>query len=73
MFRIFLSTEFAYFVAGEIIQVIEAMPGSVVPLAMFLLCHLFVLATHVLRFNQTVTAVFGWFRPEVAVVGDRSS
>ena len=32
---IFLSTEFAYFVAGEINQVIEAMPGSVVPLAMF--------------------------------------
>ena len=33
---IFLSTEFVCFVAGEIIQVIEAMPGSVVPLAMFL-------------------------------------
>ena len=33
---IFLSTEFACFVAGEIIQVIEAIPGSVVPLAMFL-------------------------------------
>ena len=33
---IFLPTEFACFVAGEIIQVIEAMPGSVVPLAMFL-------------------------------------
>ena len=32
---IFLSTEFACFVAGEINQVIEAMPGSVVPLAMF--------------------------------------
>ena len=32
---IFLSSEFASFVAGEIIQVIEAMPGSVVPLAMF--------------------------------------
>ena len=32
---IFLSSEFACFVAGEIIQVIEAMPGSVVPLAMF--------------------------------------
>ena len=31
----FLPIEFAYFVAGEIIQVIEAMPGSVVPLAMF--------------------------------------
>ena len=28
-------TEFACFVAGEINQVIEAMPGSVVPLAMF--------------------------------------
>ena len=34
---IFLSSEFACFVAGEIIQVIEAMPGSVVPLAMFFL------------------------------------
>ena len=34
-FFIFLSSEFACFVAGEIIQVIEAMPGSVVPLAMF--------------------------------------
>ena len=32
---IFLATEFASFVAGKIIQVIEAMPGSVVPLAMF--------------------------------------
>ena len=32
---IFLSSEFACFVAGEMIQVIEAMPGSVVPLAMF--------------------------------------
>ena len=32
---IFLFTEFACFAAGEIIQVIEAMPGSVVPLAMF--------------------------------------
>ena len=32
---IFLPSEFACFVAGEIIQVIEAMPGSVVPLAMF--------------------------------------
>ena len=31
----FLSSEFACFVAEEIIQVIEAMPGSVVPLAMF--------------------------------------
>ena len=28
-------TEFASFVAGKIIEVIEAMPGSVVPLAMF--------------------------------------
>ena len=28
--------QFACFVAGEIIQVIEAMPGSVVPLAMFI-------------------------------------
>ena len=35
---IFLSIEFACFVAEEIIQVIEAMPGSVVPLAMFFLC-----------------------------------
>ena len=34
--RIFLSTEFACFVTGEINQVIEAIPGSVVPLAMFL-------------------------------------
>ena len=33
---IFLATEFASFVAGKIIQVIEAMPGFVVPLAMFL-------------------------------------
>ena len=33
----FLSTEFPCFVAGEIIKVIEAMPGSVVPLAMFAL------------------------------------
>ena len=32
---IFLATEFASFVAGKIIQVIEAMPGSVVPLAVF--------------------------------------
>ena len=32
---IFLATEFASFVAGEIIQVKEAMPGSVVPLVMF--------------------------------------
>ena len=32
---IFLATEFASFVAEEIIQVIEAMPRSVVPLAMF--------------------------------------
>ena len=32
---IFLATEFASFVAGKIIQVIEAMPGPVVPLAMF--------------------------------------
>ena len=32
---IFLATEFSSFVAGKIIQVIEAMPGSVVPLAMF--------------------------------------
>ena len=32
---IFLSSEFACFVIGEIIQVIEAMPGSVVPLACF--------------------------------------
>ena len=32
---IFLSTEFACFVAREISQVVEAMPGSVVPLAMF--------------------------------------
>ena len=31
----FLSSEFACFVAGEVVQVIEAMPGSVVPLAMF--------------------------------------
>ena len=30
-----LSTEFVCFVAGEISQVVEAMPGSVVPLAMF--------------------------------------
>ena len=29
------SNEFVCFVAGEIIQVIEATPGSVVPLAMF--------------------------------------
>ena len=29
------SNEFACFVAGEIIQVIEAISGSVVPLAMF--------------------------------------
>ena len=36
---ILLSSEFACFVAGEIIQVIEAMPGSVVPLAMFLDCE----------------------------------
>ena len=33
---IILSTEFACFVTGEINQVIEAIPGSVVPLAMFL-------------------------------------
>ena len=33
---ILLFTEFACFVTGEITQVIEAMPGSVVPLAMFL-------------------------------------
>ena len=33
--ELLLSTEFACFVAGEISQVIEAMPGSVVPLAMF--------------------------------------
>ena len=33
---IFLSIEFVCFVAEEIIQVIEAIPGSVVPLAMFL-------------------------------------
>ena len=32
---ILLFTEFACFVTGEITQVIEAMPGSVVPLAMF--------------------------------------
>ena len=32
-----LNFPFYCFVAGEIIQVIEAMPGSVVPLAMFLL------------------------------------
>merc|ERR1712018_1004417 len=32
---IFLSSEFACFVAGEMIQAIEAIPGSVVPLAMF--------------------------------------
>ena len=32
---IFFYSEIACFVAGEIIQVIEAMPGSVVPLAMF--------------------------------------
>ena len=32
---IFLATEFASFVAGKIIQLIEAMPGSIVPLAMF--------------------------------------
>ena len=38
---IFLSTEFACFVAGEISQVIEAMPGSVVPLAMFILSFYF--------------------------------
>ena len=30
-----VATEFASFVAGKIIQVTEAMPGSVVPLAMF--------------------------------------
>ena len=36
IFNFFLATEFASFVAGKIIQVIEAMPGSVVPLAMFL-------------------------------------
>ena len=35
VFNFFLSSEFACFVAGEIIQVTEAMPGSVVPLAMF--------------------------------------
>ena len=34
---IFLTSEFASFVAGKIIQVIEAMPGSVVPLAMFII------------------------------------
>ena len=32
---IFLATEFASFVPGKIIQVIEGMPGSVGPLAMF--------------------------------------
>ena len=36
----FLSSEFACFVAGEIIQVIEAMPGSVVPLAMFVFLNI---------------------------------
>ena len=30
-----INYEFPCFVAGEIIQVVEAMPGSVVPLAMF--------------------------------------
>ena len=35
IFNSFLATEFASFVAGKIIQVIEAMLGSVVPLAMF--------------------------------------
>ena len=41
--KINLDFEFASFVAGEIIQVLEAMPGSVVPLAMFILkvCNLF--------------------------------
>ncbi len=37
---IFLSTEFACIVAGEIIQVIEAMPGSVIPLSMFYILSL---------------------------------
>ena len=42
------SSEFAYFVAGEIIQVIEAIPGSVVPLAMFynLICLKTLLECH---------------------------
>ena len=34
--KIFLSSEFTCFVAGEIIQVIETMSGSIVPLAMFI-------------------------------------
>ena len=33
----YFATEFVSFVAVKIIQVIEAMPGSVVPLAMFFL------------------------------------
>ena len=37
---IFVSSEFACFVAGEIIQVLEAMPGFFVPLAMFLVIGL---------------------------------
>ena len=49
---IFLATEFASFVAGKIIQVIEAMPGSVVPLAMFSYYHCYLCpfnSVHVLR------------------------
>ena len=34
-YLIFLATEFVSFVTGKIFQVIEVMPGSVVPLAMF--------------------------------------
>ena len=59
---IFLSSEFACFVAGEIIQVREAMPGSVVPLAMFLshfhfhfLTFIFSLSLSLFHFHLTST------------------
>ena len=46
----------ALYVAGEIIQVIEAMPGSVVPLAMFLQLSCFYL------FDSLAMSFHGYFR-----------
>ena len=58
-----LSTEFACFVAGGIIQVIEAMPGSVVPLAMFFLFfqHFLTFLTFVNIFDFLTFSTFYYF------------
>ena len=58
---IFLATEFASFVAGKIIQVREAIPGSVVPLAMFNIAFQYSSNIPLLTFPRE--SISEWFAP----------